>query len=308
MYVLLAGIIDPARKLSSVYSKLKRSAAAAERIFSLMDTESLVKQCKIPKPLPRHNRSVEFRNVSFSYAQQSPEYTRDSQILSQVNLTVEAGEVVVIVGENGSGKSTLLSLLPRFIDPERGSVLIDGVDTRDVRLRDLRAQIGVVTQETMLFDETIFENIRYGDPLSDASDVIDAACKAHASSFIDELPEGFETQVGEKGQRLSGGQRQRVAMARAILRNPAILILDEATSAIDSQSEVLIHNALRTFTQGRTTFIITHSVTTSMLDFVTRIVVMDQGQMVATGPHQQLLESCEVYRRLYQAQSDRHAA
>ena len=308
MYVLLAGIIDPARKLSSVYSKLKRSAAAAERIFSLMDTESLVNQCKIPKPLPRHSRSVEFQNVSFSYAQQSPEYTRDTQILNQVNLTIEAGEVVVIVGENGSGKSTLLSLLPRFIDPEHGSVLIDGVDTRDVRLRDLRAQIGVVTQETMLFDETIYENIRYGDPLAEKSAVIDAACKAHATSFIEELPEGFETQVGEKGQRLSGGQRQRVAMARAMLRDPAILILDEATSAIDSQSEVLIHNALRTFTQGRTTFIITHSVTTSMLDFVTRIVVMDQGQMIATGPHHQLLESCEVYRRLYQAQSDRQAA
>ena len=308
MYVLLAGIIDPARKLSSVYSKLKRSAAAAERIFALMDMESLVKQCEIPKPLPRHNRSIEFRNVSFSYSQKSPKYTRDSQILSQINLTIDSGEVVVIVGENGSGKSTLVSLLPRFIDPERGCVLIDGVDTRDVRLRDLRAQIGVVTQETLLFDETIFENIRYGDPLANSKAVIDAACQAHASSFIDELPEGFETEVGEKGQRLSGGQRQRVAMARAMLRDPAILILDEATSAIDSQSEVLIHNALRKFTEGRTTFIITHSVSASMLDFVSRIVVMDQGQMIATGPHQELLESCEIYRRLYLAQSDRHAA
>lgn len=303
MYVLLAGVIDPGRKLSSVYSKLKRSGAAAERIFSLMDRQPLITQPAEPAPCRRLSRAIEFRGVHFSYSTDQPHPN-----LKDVNLRVTAGEVVVVVGENGSGKSTLLNLIPRFFDPDRGAILIDDVDIKDLRLRDLRGQIGVVTQETLLFDQSIAANIAYGAPGAPQNAIIDAACKAHALQFIEELPEGFETRVGEKGQRLSGGQRQRLALARAILRDPSILILDEATSAIDSTSESLIHQALRSFVEGRTTFIITHSVSQSMLDFVSRIVVMEQGEMVACGTHEHLLSTCPTYKKLFRAQVQQRAA
>jgi len=308
LYVLLAGVIDPARKLSTTYVKIKRAAAAADRIFHLIDRKSLVQQTSEPKQLPRHTKSIEFRNIHFTYAGDTrnlgpggSKFSRPA-VLDDVNLKVNAGEMIVVVGENGSGKSTLVNLLPRLFDPDNGSVLIDGVDISDVRLMKLREQIGVVTQETLLFDDTIQNNIGYGRCGATRAEIEEAAQRANAIRFIEELPEGFDTGVGEKGQRLSGGQRQRVALARAILRDPPILILDEATSAIDAQSERLIHQALREFVKGRTTFLITHSVSQSILDFVTRIVVMDQGRIVAVGPHETLLEACPLYARLYKAQ------
>lgn len=307
-YALLAGAIDPARKLSKVYAKLKRSSAAADRVFSLIDCKSLVKQSATPKPLPRHSKSIEFRKVEFAYVGNGSEDSIRAPVLEDVSLKIDAGEVVAIVGDNGSGKSTLVNLLPRFFDPDRGAVLIDGIDIRDARLCDLRSQIGVVTQETLLFDETIYENIRYGKPDATAKQIEAAARQAHATQFVEQLPDGFETRIGEKGQRLSGGQRQRVALARAILRDPAILILDEATSAIDAQSELLIHQALRNFVAGRTTFLITHSVSQSCLDFVSRIVVMDQGRLIAAGPHAELVESCPAYRNLVRVQAQQKSA
>lgn len=300
LYALLAGIIDPVRKLSSVYTKLKRSSAAADRIFGLLDRESLVREPEHPKLLPRHSRCIEFNNVDFSYAAGNDEAAPQGKVLDAIDLKVNAGEVVAVVGENGSGKSTLVNLLPRFFDPDRGSVLVDGLDIREVRLSDLRDQIGIVTQETLLFDQTIRENIRYGRQNAGPEEIERATRQAHVTQFVDQLPEGLETQVGEKGQRLSGGQRQRVALARAILRDPSILILDEATSAVDSQSEVLIHQALRRFVKGRTTFLITHSVGPSLLDLVTRIVVMQQGRLVAVGTHESLLETSPVYQKLFQ--------
>jgi subfamily B ATP-binding cassette protein MsbA len=220
-----------------------------------------------------------------------------------VTLKITAGEVVVVVGENGSGKSTLLNLLPRYYDPDRGAVQIDDIDIRHVRLRDLRSQIGVVTQETLLFDDTIYENIRYGKSDATPAEVHSAAEKAHVTQLFDQLPEGFETRVGPRGSRLSGGQRQRVALARALLRDPSILILDEATSAVDAQSESLIHQCLGEFVKGRTVFLITHSVTPQILEFATRIVVMEQGQLLATGSHEELLQTCPAYQRLYRAQT-----
>jgi subfamily B ATP-binding cassette protein MsbA len=302
LYVLLAGTIDPARKLSTTYAKLKRSMAAADRVFGLIDAKPLVREPVEPKPAPWHAKSIEFRDVRFTYAHAVDDDTPRPTVLEGVGLTVQAGEVIVVVGENGSGKSTLVNLLPRYYDPEHGSVLIDDVDIREIRLRDLRAQIGVVTQETLLFDETIYENIRYGKPNASHEEIEQAALRAHVTAFLKTLPDGLKTRVGEKGQRLSGGQRQRIALARAILRDPPILILDEATSAIDAQSERLIHQTLREFAQGRTVFLITHAVSQSILDLVDRIVIMQDGRMIAVGPHDVLMEVCPEYRRLYRAQ------
>jgi subfamily B ATP-binding cassette protein MsbA len=302
LYMALAGIIDPARKLSTTYAKLKRASAAADRIFGLLDLKPLVKQPTAPSAMPLHEKSIEFRNVDFAYASHDEGNRLRPAALVDANLTVAAGDVIALVGGNGSGKSTLVNLLPRYFDPDRGAVLIDGVDVRDARLGDLRGQIGVVTQETWLFDDTIYENIRYGKSDATRGEIEKAARQAHVTQFLDQLPDGFETQVGEKGQRLSGGQRQRIALARAILRDPTILILDEATSAIDSQSELLIHEALRRFVVGRTTFLITHTVSPSILELVTRIVVMDRGRLIATGPHDELVKNCAEYQRLYQAQ------
>ncbi|MBW3542422.1 MAG: ABC transporter ATP-binding protein/permease [Planctomycetes bacterium] len=302
LYVALAGIIDPARKLSTTFSKLKRGAAAADRLFGFIDREPLVRQAADARRLPRHQRSIEFKNVGFRYATKPGAGSERPDVLDDVSLTVEFGEVIVVVGENGSGKSTLVNLLPRYYDPHRGAVLVDGADIRDVRLRDLRDQIGVVTQETLLFDDTIYENIRYGRTSASRAEVEEAARRAHVTQFLDILPDGFQTHVGDKGGRLSGGQRQRVALARAILRDPAILILDEATSAIDAQSERLIHQTLREFARGRTTFLITHSVSQSILDFVSRVVVMQDGRLIAAGRHQTLLETCPPYRSLFRAQ------
>ena len=306
LYALMAGISDPVRKLSSIFAKLKKSMAAADRIFELMDRESLIKDPPHPQPLPRHCQSIEFRKVSFTY--HAGDGLARPSVLEHVTVKFKAGEVIAVVGENGSGKSTLVNLLPRYFDPEHGTVLIDGMDIRNVRTRDLRAQMGVVTQETLLFDDSIFNNIRYGKPDATDAEVQAAAEKAHVSQFIDQFPEGFETRVGEKGSRLSGGQRQRIALARAFLRDPSILILDEATSAIDAQSEFLIHKALRSFTDNRTTFLITHSVTQSILDLVTRIVVMEQGQLIAVGTHADLIQNCPQYQRLYRMQLQQHAA
>lgn len=299
-YVYLVGISDPARKMSSVYTKLKRASAAADRIFDFMDRESAVVETRQPRPFLKHCESVEFCDVNFAY--QARDGHAPPLALQSVSIRVEVGETIAIVGSNGSGKSTLVNLLPRFYDPGHGVVRIDGIDIRDLRLKDLRGQIGLVAQETILFDESILDNIRYGKPNVNRDDVEQAARRAHVLEFLHHLPEGLETRVGEKGCRLSGGQRQRIALARAILHDPSILILDEATSAIDSHSEVLIHQTLDEFARDRTTFIITHSLGRSMLDLVDRIVVMDQGQLVGVGTHQELIDNCDVYRKLQQIQ------
>ena len=308
LYVFLAGIIDPLRKLSSVYGKVKRSTAASDRIFELLDRRSLVQEVAKPAALPRFNKLIEFRRIEFRYAGMNTAVSATGAeqrlILDDVNLTVQAGEVIAVVGSNGSGKSTLVNLLPRFYDPSHGSVLIDGQNLQGVSLHDLRSQISVVTQETVLFDESIEDNIRYGKPSATAEQVYQAAVQARVIDFVNEMPHGLQTRVGEKGRRLSGGQRQRIALARAMLRDPSILILDEATSAIDATSEQLIQEALKQFCRGRTVFLITHAMTRTLLDFVTRVAVMDQGKLVAVGPHEQVYESCPAYRRLYQSQMD----
>ena len=222
-----------------------------------------------------------------------------------MSFSVAAGETVGVVGANGSGKSTLLNLLPRFYDPDHGSVLIDGVNVRDAHLRSLRKQIGVVTQDPFLFDDTIFNNILYGNRKATAEEVEEAARKAFAHDFI-VAKGGYDSRLGDLGSGLSGGERQRIALARAILRDPSILVLDEFSSAIDPVSDGLIHQALKQFKVGRTTFFITHKMHT--LDMADRIVVLDGTRLVAVGTHSELLATCEVYRNLFEAPSARRAA
>ena len=301
LYALLAGTLDPVRKLSGIFEQIKRGMAGSERVFDLIDEKSIVPEPKNPRMMIRHSTMISLQDVSFRYEGLEAEENQRPLALKGVSLDVRFGEVVAVVGGNGSGKSTLLSLLPRFMDPAEGRVLIDGVDIRELRTHDLRSQIGLVTQETLLFNDSIFENIRYGSPSATREMVLDAAIQAQAAGFIKQLPDGFETVVGEKGGKLSGGQRQRIALARAILRDPSILILDEATSAVDSQSEEVIHAVLKEFARNRTVFIISHVLNRTFLDLVTRIVVIDQGRIVATGTHDELMRTCDSYRALNQS-------
>lgn len=308
LYALLAGTLDSVRKLSSVYGDLKRSSAASDRIFEVLNEKTKVPEPTEPQIVNRHSRDIRFKNVSFSYSQEAVDGNPRPPALRDLSFTVAAGEVVAVIGENGSGKSTLLNMLPRFMDPDQGAVLIDGVDVRQIRSSDLRSQIGIVTQETQLFDDTIAENIRYSKPDATWEEIEEAAKQAHVIPFVSHLPGGFSTQIGEKGQKLSGGQRQRIALARAILRDPSILILDEATSALDSQSENIIHRVLKQFVRGRTVFVITHVINDTFLDLVTRIVVMDAGAVAAIGTHDELLKTCSIYQRLYHSNERQRAA
>jgi ATP-binding cassette subfamily B protein/subfamily B ATP-binding cassette protein MsbA len=291
---MLAGMSDPARKLSEVFSRIQRGAAAADRIYELIDREPTIVSPPKPRPLRRHHVDLVFDHVRFHY--------RPGQaVLDDVTLRIPAGETVAIVGPNGCGKSTLANLLLRFYDPVAGRILLDGVDLRDLRLRDLRSQIGLVTQETLLFDDTVLSNIRYGSPGASRDAVIDAARRAHAHRFIEEkLEHGYDTVVGQRGGRLSGGQRQRIALARAMLRDPAILVLDEATSQVDLESEQVIHTVLEEFVRNRTTIIITHRLST--LALADRIVVMNAGRVLDVGTHDELLDRCDLYGRLHDLQ------
>lgn len=302
IYALLAGLLDPCRKLSAIFPSLKRSTAAIDRIFNLMDQKSTLVDPVGARPMGRHHANIEFRDVSFRYLHRNPESQR-GLVLEHVDLEVKFGEVVAIVGQNGCGKSTLVNLLPRYYDPEEGEVLIDGRPMKEISLKDLRAQVGIVTQETVLFDATLLDNIRYGNEKATREEIEEAARRAHVMPIVQTLPQGFDTILGGKGKDLSGGQRQRVALARVILRDPSILVLDEATSAADAESEALLHQALKEFVKGRTTFLITHMISQSLLDFVTRIVVMENGKIVASGTHAQLLETCPLYHRLYHSPS-----
>jgi ATP-binding cassette subfamily B protein/subfamily B ATP-binding cassette protein MsbA len=299
LYALLAAISDPVRKLSNVYTRIQSGCAAADRIFFFIDKEPKIQANSSGAYLERHHSSIVFQNVCFSY-------TPDHPILTGVDLTVKHGETIAIVGKNGCGKSTLLGLLPRFYDPDHGTVMVDGIDLRAANLRSLRKQVALVTQDTFLFDDTIANNIAYGTRHATREQVEQAAKQARAHEIILKQPAGYDTRVGEAASKLSGGQRQRIALARAMLRDPSILILDEFTSAADAEAEMEVHRTLRDFIKGRTTFIITHRLNT--LEIADRIVVLDHGRIVAVGCHAELLHSCGVYQRLHEAQFQRLVA
>jgi ATP-binding cassette, subfamily B, bacterial MsbA len=289
-YCMLAGASDPGRRLTAAFNSLQQGAAAADHLYELMDRETAVKEPAHPKSLPELLGPIEFRDVCFSYKPSEP-------VLDHINLRIEPGETIAIIGPNGCGKSTLSNLLPRFYDPVSGAVMLSGFDLRDLRRRDVRERISIVTQETLLFDDTVYENIRYGRSSATRDEVVEAARRGHAHKFITEvLSDGYNSMVGPGGNRLSGGQRQRIALARAILRDPDILILDEATSQIDVESERLIHEVLEEFTRGRTALIITHRPST--LELADRIVVMDAGKIVDVGTYAELAQRCDLFRRL----------
>lgn len=292
MTVLVALAIAGAsiKPITGLVNDIQQSGAAADRLQRLLGADSEPgHDIRMPK-LARHAQSLVFESVSFIY----PGGT--SRAVSDVSLKISAGETVAFVGPNGCGKTTLLSLVPRLFDPNEGRVLVDGIDIARVRVRSLRRQIGVVTQEVVLFKGSIRDNIAYGNPSATQEQIERAAEQARALSFINSFEEGFDTPVGEQGLTLSGGQRQRIAIARAILRDPAILILDEATSMVDSASERLIGEVLETFCNNRTTLIVAHRLSTVL--GADRIVVIDQGSIVATGTHEGLLETCPMYQSL----------
>jgi subfamily B ATP-binding cassette protein MsbA len=283
--------------LASFFSSYQEAVGAAERVFEILEMSPAIADPDSPSPLPSPARgSVAFEGVYFRY-QRDPALP---WILEDINLTCEPGEVVALVGPSGGGKTTLVSLLPRFWDVDRGRVLLDDVDVRHLRLADLRSAIGIVPQDPALFSGTIRDNIAYARPGASAADVEAAARGAHAHEFIERLPQGYDTLVGERGVKLSGGQRQRVAIARAILKDPVVLILDEATSNLDTESERLIEDAMAKLLVGRTTLIIAHRLST--VRRADRLIVLDHGRIVEEGTHAELLELGGLYARLYQRQ------
>ena len=273
---------------------LQEGIASTTRVFSILDEKPDITEKPNAIQFTGFNSIVKYEDVGFQYTEQ------DGDVLDNINLELHKGEIVAIVGHSGAGKSTLVDLLPRFYDVQNGSITIDGVDIRDVTLESLRSLMGIVTQQTILFNDTIFNNIAYGMADADPDLVITAARAANAHEFVIEFPDKYETVIGDQGSRLSGGQAQRIAIARALLKNPPILILDEATSQLDSQSETLVQKALEELMRGRTVFVIAHRLST--VRTANRIMVLDKGKIAACGTHQELMERGGLYKQLYELQ------
>ncbi len=290
-------LYNPVRKFALFYNNFQQALGASSEIFKFMDLEDDVREKPHAKALPKFSGSVRLEQVSFAYAHEGEE---SHAVLHDINLEVRRGEVLAVVGSSGAGKSTLVHLIPRFFDVTAGRILIDGQDIRDVTLASLRAQVGIVTQETVLFNDTVRNNIAYGQPQVPQKEVEAAARAALAHDFIVALPAGYDTVIGERGVRLSGGERQRLAIARAILKNAPVLILDEATSALDSESEALVQSALHNLMSGRTVFVIAHRLST--VRRADRIVVIENGTIADIGCHEELMTKLGTYRRLYELQ------
>src|SRR3989442_1314550 len=290
-------LYNPVRKFALFNNNFQQALGASSELFKFMDSEDEVREKPGAKPLPTFSSSIRFDDVSFSY-----EGNGDGarEILRNINLKVKAGEVLAVAGSSGAGKSTLVHLIPRFFDVTSGALLIDGRDVRDTTLASLRSLIGVVTQETVLFNDTVRNNIAYGRPSVPQKQVEAAARAALAHDFIMDLPAAYDTVIGERGVRLSGGERQRIAIARALLKNAPILILDEATSALDSESESLVQSALQNLMTGRTVFVIAHRLST--VRRADRIVVLENGTITDIGAHEELMQKLGTYRRLYDLQ------
>ena len=288
---------NPVRKFAVFNNSFQQALGASTQLFQFMDTEDVVTEKTGAQALPQFSRAIRFEDVCFSYQSDGDD---SREILRGINLEVKKGEILAVVGSSGAGKSTLVHLLPRFFDVTTGRILIDHHDVREVTLSSLRSQIGIVTQETVLFNDSVRNNIAYGQPYVPLKEVEQAARAALAHDFISALPAGYDTVIGERGVRLSGGERQRLAIARALLKNAPVLILDEATSALDSESEALVQSALHNLMSGRTVFVIAHRLST--VRRADRIVVIDNGRISEIGAHQELMNRLGTYRRLYDLQ------
>ena len=286
-------LANPVKRLSRVYAAIQKAMAAADRVFAVMDLNEKITDVPGAKPLPPIKGKVEFKDITFSYKEGQP-------ALQHISLKAEPGQMIALVGPSGSGKSTIANLIPRFYDVDSGVITIDDHDIRQVTADSLREQIGLVPQETMLFSTTVMENIRYGRLEATDEEVIEAAKAANAEEFIKELPEGYDTKLGERGLNLSGGQRQRLAIARAILKNPRVLILDEATSALDTESEKIVQDALDNLMVGRTSFVIAHRLST--IFNADQIFVVENGHLREHGTHEELLAAGGLYSNLYNIQ------
>lgn len=283
-------LTTPIKRLSNVYGNIQKALAAAQRVFEIIDMEPDIKNSPTAITLPPVNGHVVFHDVTFEYHPGEP-------VLSNLSFEAKPGQMVALVGPSGSGKTTIANLIPRFYDPISGYITIDGVKIKEATLNSLREQIGIVPQETLLFNGTVYENILYGDLNASQDAIIEAAKAANAHSFIMEMPNGYETFIGERGSTLSGGQRQRIAIARAILKNPQILILDEATSALDTESETLVQEALNKLMVGRTSFVIAHRLST--VQKASLILVMEKGVIIEHGQHDELVNAAGLYSKLY---------
>lgn len=294
--VILFSILGPIKQMSNVNLRIQMGAASAERIFELLDTPPEIVEKPDAVDLGNFQKSIEFDSVHFEYND------GDDRVLDEVSFTINKGEVVAMVGPSGSGKSTIADLIPRFYDVSKGAIRIDGHDLRDAALASIRGNMGIVTQEVILFNDSIRNNIAYAQPNVSEDAIRKAATAANALEFIEQTPKGFETLIGERGVNLSGGQKQRLAIARALLKNPPILILDEATSALDTESEKMVQNAIEELMKDRTALVIAHRLST--VQNADKIIVIDKGRVVETGTHSELYENGRLYRRLYDIQFD----
>ena len=294
MFTMYMGIYTgPVRSLAQINDTIQRSLAAAERIFEIVDEEPQIQDADDAIELPRVQGRVEFDHVDFSYG-------GEEEVLNDISITAEPGQIVALVGRSGAGKTSIVNLIPRFYDPSAGRILIDGFDVKYVKQQSLRSQIAMVLQDTFLFNGTVKQNIRYGRLDATDEEIIEAAKAANAAEFVDEMPAGYETEIGERGIKLSGGQKQRLAIARAILADPRILILDEATSSVDSESEYLIHRAMDRLMEGRTTFVIAHRLST--VKHANQIITLEKGRVSEVGDHKTLVDNEGVYSQMYAMQ------
>ncbi|MFC2085504.1 ABC transporter ATP-binding protein, partial [Bacteroidota bacterium] len=288
-------MMPPMKKLSTINNKIQESIAAGERVFEILDTEPKIRNIKNPVSITEFNEKIEFQNVEFKYDDLN-EITLDN-----VSFTAYRSQILALVGSSGSGKTTLVDLLPRFYDPTSGKILIDGINIKLLKIENLRSLMGIVTQETVLFHESVKNNIAYGLKNYPLNKIIEVAKIANAHNFIMELPDGYDTVIGEQGTKLSGGQRQRISISRALLKNPPIMIFDEATSALDSESEILVQEAIERLMKDRTTFVIAHRLSTIRNADI--ILVLERGKIVQSGKHEELLKDREgIYRKLYELQ------
>jgi subfamily B ATP-binding cassette protein MsbA len=291
--ILYSQIIAPIKNISTAITSIQRGLAAGERVLAIIDTPDEVIDREDARPLKGFNSSIEYRDLTFGY--------NDEDVLQNINFSIPKGSMVAIVGQSGAGKSTTADLLCRFYDPQGGGVFIDGSDIREYTLQSLREQMGIVSQEAILFNDTVFNNIAFGIENAREEDVIFAAQVANAHEFIMQMENGYQTNIGDRGSRLSGGQRQRISIARAVLKNPPVLILDEATSSLDTESEKLVQGAIQNLMQNRTSLVIAHRLST--IQHADEIIVLHAGRIAQRGTHQQLIHTEGIYKKLCEMQS-----